>query len=66
MVMRDALAATVGDLERTSPRAVLFRFEGKVVTGGVDVHLFDALSDADEASALFARKERDGRKEERA
>ena len=53
-VMRDALVATVGELERTSPRGVLFRFEGKVVTGGVDVHLFDALSDADEASALFA------------
>ena len=54
MVMRDALVTTVGELEQTSPRAVLFRFEGKVVTAGVDVHLFDALSDADEASALFA------------
>jgi enoyl-CoA hydratase/carnithine racemase len=54
MVMRDALVATVAELERTSPRGVLFRFEGKVVTGGVDVHLFDALSDVDEASALFA------------
>lgn len=53
-VMRDALVATVGELERTSPRGVLFRFEGKVVTAGVDVHLFDALSGADEASALFA------------
>ena len=53
-VMRDALVATVGELERTSPRAVLFRFEGKMVTGGVDVRLFDAISDIEEASALFA------------
>jgi enoyl-CoA hydratase/carnithine racemase len=52
--MRDAFVATVGELERTSPRAVLFRFEGKVVTGGVDVHVFDAISDAEEATALFA------------
>jgi len=54
MAMRDALVATVEELERTSPRAVLFRFEGKVVTGGVDVHVFDAISDAGEATALFA------------
>jgi len=54
MAMRDALVATVGELERTLPRAVLFRFEGKVVTGGVDVHVFDAISDAEEATALFA------------
>jgi enoyl-CoA hydratase/carnithine racemase len=33
---------------------VLFRFEGKMVTGGVDVRLFDAISDIEEASALFA------------
>jgi enoyl-CoA hydratase/carnithine racemase len=52
--MRDALVGTVEELERSSPRAVLFRSEGKVVTAGVDVHLFDAISDADEASALFA------------
>jgi enoyl-CoA hydratase/carnithine racemase len=52
--VRDALVATVGELERTSPRAVLFRFEGKMVTGGVDVRLFDAISDVEEASALFA------------
>jgi enoyl-CoA hydratase/carnithine racemase len=52
--MRDALVGTVEELERSSPRAVLFRSEGKVVTAGVDVHLFDAIRDADEASALFA------------
>ncbi len=48
-----ALVAGVGELERTRPRAVLFRFEGKLVTGGVDIRVFDALDRAG-ATDLFA------------
>src|SRR4051794_6384472 len=43
---RSMLAALVGDLAElsaTPPRAVLLRAEGKVVSGGVDVHVFDGL-----------------------
>ena len=53
-VMREALRATVDELERSSPRAVLFRAEGKVVTGGVDVRVFDAIETPDAAAELFA------------
>src|ERR1700753_977988 len=42
--MSDGLDAAVADLEGTPPRAVLFRAEGRVVSGGVDVALFAALS----------------------
>jgi enoyl-CoA hydratase len=52
--MRDALHAAVDDLERSSPRAVLFRAEGKVVSGGVDVRVFDALETPEAATELFA------------
>ena len=52
--MGTALVAAVGELESLAPRAVLFRFEGRIVTGGVDVAIFDALADADAATALFA------------
>lgn len=50
--LRVALGAAVDELERTAPRAVLFRFEGELVTGGVDVRLFDALGAA-AATELF-------------
>ena len=51
--MGAGLVAAVTDLERSSPRAVLFRFEGKVVTGGVDVRIFDAIESAAAATDLF-------------
>ncbi|MFR9751115.1 enoyl-CoA hydratase/isomerase family protein [Nocardia sp. 004] len=43
-VMLDALIADIAELSARPPRAVLLRAEGKVVSGGVDVHLFDGLS----------------------
>lgn len=50
----DALRAAVDEAERTAPRAVLVRAEGRVVSGGVDVRLFAALDGPAEATALFA------------
>ncbi|KZB88687.1 enoyl-CoA hydratase/isomerase family protein [Amycolatopsis regifaucium] len=47
------LAEAIGDLEATPPRAALIRAEGKIVSGGVDVSLFDAQSSAAEAKVLF-------------
>jgi enoyl-CoA hydratase/carnithine racemase len=47
------LAAAVGSLESDPPRAVLFRAEGRVVSGGVDVSLFAALDGPDAATATF-------------
>ncbi|MGW4841088.1 enoyl-CoA hydratase/isomerase family protein [Nocardia brasiliensis] len=41
--MLDALIADIADLAANPPRAVLLRAEGKVVSGGVDVHVFDGL-----------------------
>lgn len=43
------LVSAVGEVERDSARGLLVRAEGKVVSGGVDVHLFDGLSSADGA-----------------
>jgi enoyl-CoA hydratase/carnithine racemase len=51
--MGAALVAAVDELERSAPRAVLFRFAGKIVTGGVDVRIFDALAGAEAATDLF-------------
>jgi enoyl-CoA hydratase/carnithine racemase len=48
-----ALVAAVDELEADRPRAVLFRAEGRVVTGGVDVSVFAALSGVQEATATF-------------
>ena len=50
----DALAATVAELEREPARALLVRAAGKVVSGGVDVAVFDGLTPGD-ASALWRR-----------
>jgi len=47
------LRATVEALEREPPRAVLFRAEGRVVSGGVDVAVFAAQESAAAATALF-------------
>lgn len=49
----DELAAVIGELEGARPRAVLFRAEGRVVSGGVDVELFAAQEDAGSAARLF-------------
>lgn len=42
--MFDALVADIAELAAHPPRAVLWRAEGKVVSGGVDVHIFDGLT----------------------
>jgi enoyl-CoA hydratase/carnithine racemase len=52
--MGDALRSAVAELESSSPRAVLFRAEGRVVSGGVDVSLFAKLSDSHRAAPTFA------------
>ena len=38
------LQAAVADVAADPPRGLLVRAEGRVVSGGVDVHLFDGLS----------------------
>ncbi len=50
----DALAEAIEALERPGPRGLLIRAEGRVVSGGVDVHLFDGLS-AQQGHALWER-----------
>ena len=45
----DGLADAVGALERDAPRGLLIRAEGRAVSGGVDVHVFDGLSPGDAA-----------------
>jgi enoyl-CoA hydratase/carnithine racemase len=49
------LEQAVEALEAEPARAVLFRAEGRVVSGGVDVSLFAALDGADAAAAQFDR-----------
>ncbi|MFK0251234.1 enoyl-CoA hydratase/isomerase family protein [Amycolatopsis azurea] len=51
--LQDELAEAIGELEATPPRAALIRAEGKIVSGGVDVSLFDAQTNAAEAKVLF-------------
>ncbi|ANN17492.1 enoyl-CoA hydratase [Amycolatopsis orientalis] len=51
--LQHELGEAIGDLETTPPRAALIRAEGKIVSGGVDVSLFDAQSSAAEAKVLF-------------
>ncbi|MBD8507805.1 enoyl-CoA hydratase/isomerase family protein [Hoyosella sp. G463] len=50
----DDLAAHIAQLAASPPRAVLIHAEGKVVSGGVDVHLFEGLS-TQEAEDLWTR-----------
>ena len=45
--LMDALEQAVGEVERDLPRALLIRAEGRAVSGGVDVHLFEGLSAQD-------------------
>ncbi|MEV7552208.1 enoyl-CoA hydratase/isomerase family protein [Amycolatopsis sp. NPDC089917] len=51
--LQDELGEAIGALEATPPRAALIRAEGKIVSGGVDVSLFDAQASAAEAKVLF-------------
>lgn len=56
--MFDALVDDLAELSATPPRALLVRAEGKVVSGGVDVHTFDGLTAAQGRQLwqdLFAR-----------
>jgi enoyl-CoA hydratase/carnithine racemase len=48
----DGLAAAVDDVAADPPRGLLIRADGRAVSGGVDVHLFDGLS-VDDAGALW-------------
>ncbi|WP_051637653.1 enoyl-CoA hydratase/isomerase family protein [Rhodococcus sp. UNC363MFTsu5.1] len=50
--MFDAITADVDALSAAPPRAVLLRAEGKVVSGGVDVHVFEGLS-AEQGAELW-------------
>jgi enoyl-CoA hydratase/carnithine racemase len=47
--------AAVGELEGSDARAALFRHEGRVVSGGVDVHLFDATPHGVAGKELWQR-----------
>ncbi|WP_062984077.1 enoyl-CoA hydratase/isomerase family protein [Nocardia anaemiae] len=56
--MLDALVEDLAELSANPPRAVLLRAEGKLVSGGVDVHVFDGLTIEQGAElwrALFAQ-----------
>jgi len=53
-VVFDALEETVGLLESEPPPAALFRAAGKVVSGGVDVAVFDGLT-PEGAAGLWRR-----------
>ena len=51
-VMLDALRAAVDDVAGDPPRGLLVRGQGRVVSGGVNVAMFDGLS-VDDAAALW-------------
>ncbi len=50
--MFDALASDIADLTDAPPRALLIRADGKVVSAGVDVHIFDGRS-SEEGTELW-------------
>jgi enoyl-CoA hydratase/carnithine racemase len=50
--MIDDFQAAVADLAAEPPRALLIRAEGRAVSGGVDVHVFDGLT-AEQGSRLW-------------
>lgn len=54
--LRAALLAAVDDLERSGPRAVLVRAEGRMVSGGVDDRLFDAIGGPDDPRVRSRRR----------
>jgi enoyl-CoA hydratase/carnithine racemase len=49
----ESLDSVISELEAAEPRAVLFRADGRVVSGGVDVSLFAAREGVEDARALF-------------
>jgi enoyl-CoA hydratase/carnithine racemase len=51
--MHSGLRAVLDELEGAPPRAVLFRADGRVVSGGVDVSVFAAVEDAAAGRALW-------------
>ncbi len=53
--MGESLAGVLDQLQEQPARAVLFRAEGRVVSGGVDVALFEAQPDVQHAVDLFNR-----------
>jgi enoyl-CoA hydratase len=50
--MLDDLRAAIDDVAGDPPRGLLLRAEGRAVSGGVDVHLFDGLT-VDDAAQLW-------------
>jgi len=50
--MIDALEAAVAEVAAEPPRALLIRAEGRAVSGGVDVHVFEGLT-PEQGSALW-------------
>ena len=56
-VMFDDLEAAVADVQEATPRALIFRAQGDVVSAGVDVHVFEGLdkAGADELTARLMR-----------
>ncbi len=51
--LESALLDAVGELERSPARGVMFRADGRVVSGGVDVSVFAAQAGPDAAAELF-------------
>lgn len=51
--MWEGLSEAIGRLEGAPPRAVLFRAEGRVFSGGVDVSLFAAQESVERARSTF-------------
>lgn len=52
--LMDELSAAVNEIASDPPRGLLIRARGRVVSGGVDVRVFDGLS-VDEASGMWVR-----------
>jgi enoyl-CoA hydratase/carnithine racemase len=52
--LMDELAEAVDKLVASPPRGLLIRAEGRVVSGGVDVHVFDGLS-TEQAADMWRR-----------
>ncbi|WP_216902582.1 enoyl-CoA hydratase/isomerase family protein [Nocardia alni] len=50
--LMEALAADMAELTAAPPRALLIRADGKLVSGGVDVHVFEGLS-TEQGAALW-------------